>query len=65
MTHRSSITLEPYHRFTGKVVLPGSKSLSNRALLTSALCNGSTVIENLLECDDTQCLIATLRQLGV
>ena len=32
-----SITVEPIEKATGTVVLPGSKSLSNRALLLAAL----------------------------
>lgn len=48
-----------------KVILPGSKSLSNRALLTSALSKGTTEIQNLLESEDTRSMISSLEQLGV
>lgn len=38
----------PIKTISGEVRLPGSKSLSNRALLLAALSDGVTVVENLL-----------------
>lgn len=58
------ITLAPIKRMTGEVNLPGSKSLSNRALLLSALATGSTTLENLLKSDDTERMVIALRQLN-
>ncbi|MGV0959776.1 MAG: bifunctional 3-phosphoshikimate 1-carboxyvinyltransferase/cytidylate kinase [Limnohabitans sp.] len=49
---------------TGTVTLPGSKSISNRVLLLSALCQGTTVVHDLLDSDDTRVMLAALRQLG-
>jgi 3-phosphoshikimate 1-carboxyvinyltransferase len=49
---------------SGTVTLPGSKSISNRVLLLSALCQGTTVVHDLLDSDDTQVMLAALRQLG-
>ena len=49
----------------GHVQLPGSKSLSNRVLLLSALANGTTEVHNLLDSDDTRYMIAALQTLGV
>lgn len=43
---------------------PGSKSLSNRALLLAALAEGCTRIENCLDADDTRLMIACLERLG-
>jgi 3-phosphoshikimate 1-carboxyvinyltransferase len=48
----------------GTVTLPGSKSISNRVLLLSALCAGSTWVHDLLDSDDTRVMLAALRQLG-
>ena len=48
----------------GTVVLPGSKSISNRVLLLSALCAGTTTLHDLLDSDDTRVMLAALRQLG-
>jgi 3-phosphoshikimate 1-carboxyvinyltransferase len=49
---------------TGTVLLPGSKSISNRVLLLSALCEGTTTVHDLLDSDDTRVMLAALRQLG-
>ena len=40
--------VQPIKKINGEVRLPGSKSLSNRALLLAALSEGITVVENLL-----------------
>mgnify|MGYP001023446477 CR=1 FL=1 len=44
-----SLTLQPIARVDGTINLPGSKSVSNRALLLAALANGTTVLTNLLD----------------
>jgi 3-phosphoshikimate 1-carboxyvinyltransferase len=49
---------------SGTVTLPGSKSISNRVLLLSALCQGTTIVHDLLDSDDTRVMLAALRQLG-
>ena len=49
----------------GVVHLPGSKSLSNRALLLAALSEGETELYNLLEADDTSIMRNALVALGV
>jgi 3-phosphoshikimate 1-carboxyvinyltransferase len=48
----------------GTVTLPGSKSISNRVLLLSALCVGTTRLHDVLESDDTQVMLNALRTLG-
>jgi 3-phosphoshikimate 1-carboxyvinyltransferase len=48
----------------GRVRLPGSKSISNRVLLLAALSEGPTLVEDLLDSDDTRVMLAALRQLG-
>jgi 3-phosphoshikimate 1-carboxyvinyltransferase len=48
----------------GNIVLPGSKSISNRVLLLSALSQGTTTLHDLLDSDDTRVMLAALRQLG-
>lgn len=65
MTASTSITIGPLTRAQGAVVLPGSKSISNRALLLAALSNGKTTLKNLLDADDTQVMRNALRKLGV
>ena len=39
------------------VVLPGSKSITNRALLCAALADGRSVIEGALLADDTEAMM--------
>ena len=48
----------------GTVTLPGSKSISNRVLLLAALCQGTTVLHDLLDSDDTRVMLNALRQMG-
>lgn len=60
-----SITLKPISKIDGEVNLPGSKSLSNRALLLAALAEGTSKITNLLESDDTRHMLNALKILGV
>jgi 3-phosphoshikimate 1-carboxyvinyltransferase len=61
----NTLTLEPIAKINGVVNLPGSKSLSNRALLLAALAKGTTKIINLLESDDTRHMLGALKQLGI
>ena len=49
---------------SGTVVLPGSKSISNRVLLLAALSRGTTLVHDLLDSDDTQVMLTALAQLG-
>lgn len=49
----------------GSINIPGSKSLSNRILLLSALAKGETKIRNLLHSDDTKHMIEALELLGI
>ena len=65
MTHTDYLDLPAAHHAQGTVNLPGSKSISNRVLLLSALAQGSTRIDGLLQSDDTQVMLAALQQLGV
>ena len=45
--------------------MPGSKSISNRALLLAALADGSTLLVDLLDADDTRVMREALSTLGV
>lgn len=49
----------------GAVRLPGSKSLTNRAMMLAALSAGRTVLRGALRSADTDALAAALRTLGV
>ena len=68
LQHRSivkQLTLSPVRHVHGTVRLPGSKSLSNRALLLAAQARGTTCIHNLLDSDDTRRMREALIALGV
>jgi len=60
-----SLTLQPIARVDGTINLPGSKSVSNRALLLAALAEGNTVLTNLLDSDDVRHMLTALKALGV
>lgn len=60
-----SLTLQPIHQVNGEVNLPGSKSVSNRALLLAALASGTTRLTNLLDSDDIRHMLNALTLLGV
>ncbi|MGF1686423.1 3-phosphoshikimate 1-carboxyvinyltransferase [Photobacterium japonica] len=60
-----SITLQPINKINGTVNLPGSKSVSNRALLLAALATGTTRLTNLLDSDDIRHMLNALQALGV
>jgi len=57
--------LNPIKKLNGEISLPGSKSLSNRVLLLSALSEGTTKIENLLESADIRYMLEALKQLKI
>lgn len=59
------LTLAPIAKVQGEVNVPGSKSLSNRALLLAALSEGETLLTNLLDSDDIRHMLTALTQLGV
>jgi 3-phosphoshikimate 1-carboxyvinyltransferase len=59
------LDLPAAHRASGSVHLPGSKSISNRALLLAALARGTTELSGLLDADDTRVMIEALRTLGI
>jgi 3-phosphoshikimate 1-carboxyvinyltransferase len=50
---------------TAEVTIPGSKSITNRALLLAALSNGTTILQGALWSDDTEIMVNCLQRLGV
>ena len=59
------LLLNPIKKVDGEINLPGSKSLSNRALLLAALAKGTTTLTNLLDSDDIRHMLNALKKLGV
>ncbi len=63
MSQRSiRVAQKPIH---GQLIVPGSKSISNRALLLAALQKGRTILRGVLASDDTEACIVALQTLGV
>ncbi|MET0388855.1 MAG: 3-phosphoshikimate 1-carboxyvinyltransferase [Polyangiales bacterium] len=58
------IEIKPRPAFDTRVRVPGSKSISNRVLLLSALADGRSSLRGLLDCDDTRVMVRALSQLG-
>ncbi len=58
------LDIPPLEAVAGTVRLPGSKSISNRALLLAGFSDGTTSLEGLLESDDTRVMLDALVQLG-
>lgn len=59
------LAIQPIARFQGTLALPGSKSLSNRILLMSALAERETEVWGVLDSEDTEVMLAALRALRV
>ncbi len=65
-TYPASITIEPMTTPIDAVVdVPGSKSITNRALLVAALANGQSELSGALFSDDTLYMAEALRALGI
>ena len=58
------LDLPPMCGAAGTVRLPGSKSISNRVLLLAGLSEGTTLVHDLLDSDDTRVMLDALRALG-
>lgn len=61
----NQLRLAPINKMQGTINIPGSKSISNRALLLATLAQGTTTLTNLLDSDDIRYMLASLKQLGV
>lgn len=60
------LPIQPFTRpVRGTVILPGSKSLTNRALLLAALCDSPVTLNGALASDDTHLMADALRKLGL
>ncbi|MGL4593449.1 MAG: 3-phosphoshikimate 1-carboxyvinyltransferase [Thermoguttaceae bacterium] len=53
------------HSIRATVRPPGSKSMTNRALILAAMCKGETVLRGVLDSEDTHLLFSALQQLGL
>ncbi len=66
MSTADPLSVEPLDRPVDAVAaLPGSKSITNRALVCAALADGETVLHNVLRADDTAAMLDGLWALGI
>lgn len=59
------VTIKPVKRLAGKIQVPGDKSISHRAVIMSALAQGTTSISNFLTAADCLSTVNCLKNLGV
>ena len=60
------LPITPFTRpVRGEVVIPGSKSLTNRALLLAALCDAPVLLTGALSSEDTELMAEALRRMGL
>ncbi len=59
-----SITIQPTQAFRAAVTPPGSKSLTNRALLLAALAEGPSTLTGVLFADDSRRMLEAMKALG-
>ena len=59
------LEMKPAGKIMATVMVPGSKSYTNRALITAALASGRSVIKNPLFSDDTGYMVSCLKKTGV
>ena len=64
-TSMDVLEIQPIDRFCCRIRPPGSKSLTNRALVISALADGRSELINTLDSEDTQVMIESWKRLGV
>ena len=60
----SILTVRQARSLGGEISVPGDKSLSHRAVLFSALADGTTVITNFLPGEDCNCTMRALQAMG-
>ena len=56
------ISIKASKDLRGRVELPSSKSISNRALTISSLAGSGVAVENVSDCDDTRVMLAWLKE---
>lgn len=62
---RSSFRVKPGNCITGRITVPGDKSISHRALMLGAIAEGETTIQGFLQGEDTLATARAFQQMGV
>jgi len=60
-----AVRIEPVPALDGHLAVPGDKSISHRAVLIGAVCEGETIVSGFGRSGDTESTIAAVRALGV
>ncbi len=63
VVHHVEVT--PVDSVRGAIRVPGSKSLTNRALVCAAIAVGESQLEGALDCEDTEVMVQAWRDLGL
>ena len=59
------IELKKAKRLKGKIIPPGDKSISHRAVILSSLAKGKSIVRNFLRAEDTMSTLNAFRKLGI
>lgn len=62
---KDSLIIQPFHKpVSGSIQLPGSKSITNRALALAAISNTQVTLQGALFSEDTSIMVDSLQKLG-
>ena len=61
----TSVQMQPTRPVRGLIRPPGSKSITNRALICAALASGQSGLRGALDSEDTRVMLDSLAKLGV
>ena len=65
MNTAKTATFEPCGAISASIQPPGSKSLTNRAIVCAALAKGQSRLTGVLDSEDTQVMVEAWRELGL
>lgn len=57
--------IKPRNQLNATAAIPGSKSITHRAIIAASLAKGDSLLHNSLKCEDTSYTANTLQELGV
>ncbi len=64
-TVSTELTIQPCGPIRGSIRPPGSKSITNRALICAALADGRSTLQGALDSEDTRVMLQSLEKLGI
>ena len=61
-----AVSFQPaLHPIAGRITVPGSKSITNRALICAAMADGTSVLQGVLDSEDTRVMVDAWMTLGL